>query len=191
MKYAVAPLCLLLAAGAARADLVAWNYDWSKSSPGVPVGVDTGVVFTPSAGIATGDHTIRAVTLSAIIFPVRAAPQDVSGRPYSLVLDLTDKASGQTGEVTFTGQLFGPFGDTNVFNAPRTQHLHLGGHDYAVTLVAYTAPGPPLSHLTGSIVAGVTIDAADTAPEPTGFALAAAGLSLAGGLSWVRRRRSV
>jgi hypothetical protein len=126
-----------------------------------------------------------------------------------MVLDLTDKASGLKGELTFTGLLSGKLtatsaNITNQFVSPLTQDLHLGGHDYRVTIGPYSAPGPPQSVNRGAISASVVIDPTggtggggsppppppppvDKSPEPASFLLAAAALPV---LALLRQRRS-
>jgi hypothetical protein len=207
---AVAALGILLSAAAmSRADMIQWTYDWSKSTNTVS-GNSTNsgeVLFTSLSGQVTGGSTVVASNLSTLSAAVLPKPDVFTSAPYHMVLDLTDKASGQKGELTFTGLLSGKLtatsaNMTNQFVSPLTQDLFLGGHDYRVTIGPYSAPGPPQSINRGAISAGVVIDPTsgggnpppppppppvDKSPEPASFLLAAAALPV---LALWRRRRS-
>jgi hypothetical protein len=203
---------LLSAAAMSRADMIQWSYDWSKST-NTAIGKDGtggaggGVAFTSLSGAVSGNSTIVASNLSTFSAASVGIPDTLSGVPYHMVLDLTDKASGQQGVLTFNGLLSGSLSAkganiTNQFLSPLTQDLQLGGHDYRVSIGPYSAPGPPDSVNRGAISASVAIDPTsgtgggggnpppvDKSPEPASFLLAAAALP-ALALLRARRRRA-
>src|SRR5262249_16823776 len=106
-----AAFALLAGAGAARADLIAWTYNWDRSP--VSVASDSGngsVSFTNEpTKHATGSSDTVATNLKANSLAPATAPDTISGAKgaYTLTLKLTDKDSGQSGTLTFTGKLSG------------------------------------------------------------------------------------
>ncbi|OWK40842.1 PEP-CTERM sorting domain-containing protein [Fimbriiglobus ruber] len=126
--------------------------------------------------------------------------------PYSLTLNLTDGATGQTGSVTIAGVLQGSFdvnqyllGNAsgnplgNLFTSPATQTLTLGSTQYTVSAAAYTEPTVPqpagYSFVGGGIDVTVTpMTIGPTTPEPGTAALAGLGLAGLGLVGRFRRR---
>ncbi len=196
----LAALALLLLAGArANADFIQWSYNWNIS----PISVlsDSGngsVSFTNQPQqTASGNSDTVATNLKANSLAPPSNPDTLNHTgAYSLTLNLTDTASGQTGTLTFSGKLGGNFSKssaniTNAFNTPTVQTLFLGGNSYTVTIGPYSPPGPPDSTNLGSIAAHVdvsSISPASSAPEPSTLLLGLFGLSGAGAFSWRKRR---
>jgi hypothetical protein len=199
--FCASVLALLGGVGAARADLIAWSYNWDRTPVSVVSNSGNGSVsFTnePTKD-ATGSSDTVATNLKANSLAAAAAPDAISGAngAYTLTLKLTDKASGQSGTLTFTGKLSGSFSKdsaniTNTFGGPLTQVLTLGLNTYTVTMGQYAPPGPPSASNFGSIAAHVDVQgevgSAQSSPEPSALLLSGLGLALAGGARWRKRR---
>src|SRR5262245_60151140 len=199
--YCASALALLWGVGAARADLIAWSYNWDRTP--VSVASDSGngsVSFTnePTKD-ATGSSDTVATNLKANSLAPAAAPDALTRAKgaYTLSLKLTDKASGQSGVLTFSGVLSGKFSKdsaniTNAFTGPLTQVLTLGVNTYTVTMGQYAPPGPPSASNFGSIAAHVdvqgSVGSTQSTPEPSALLLSGLGLALAGGAGWRKRR---
>jgi hypothetical protein len=231
---------LFLTGTRARAGLVdpstaQWTYNFTPGtvvpsgtpgavqvSPGVfvnqvnAVAADTpgtgGVSFTNEpARDVTGGSDIVASNLRVFSSADPTTPDKLSTNgAYSFVLVLTDKASGDSAVLTFTGKLSGTFsaGNSNVANQftgatvmvggqPVVgQEVTLGAFNYTVTFPAnyYSPPGPPLASNAGSISAHVALTPADvhtaTVPEPTTIVLSGLGLALMGAAGWRKRRQA-
>jgi hypothetical protein len=188
-----AALALLLAmAPAARADWIAWTYSWSNNPQSIladnPAGGGMITLTDEPTLSAVGSTDIVATNIHTYSTAAQTAPDTFTNKPYTLTLNLTDSASGQSGSAVFTGAFNGTLtatssNITNTFTGPTTEILFLGNNEYTVTLTAYTPPGP-----TGSVNAGaigahatVTVETVQLAstPEPTALVLAAFGIPIA------------
>jgi hypothetical protein len=192
---AAAAAAFLFAPAAARADPI-WSYDWSKSTNSVvgDPGNNGSVNLTSFSGTLTGNQSIHATTISAVISPTASQPDHYTSDLYSLVIDLTDQASGKTGELTFTGHLSGtvspsgPVSLTNVFDSPTTQTIKIGANDYTVTIGPFVSPTGLNATQDGKIDATVQVTPdvpVDRTPEPSGLVLAGVAFA-AFGAAWRR-----
>jgi hypothetical protein len=113
-------------------------------------------------------------------------------------MTIRDKASGETGALTFTGYFTGELSAhrielENHFTGPTEQKIDLGHHIYDVTLGAFSPPGPPRTSRGAS--SGAPARGAFSAhvnvyhnPEPSALILAALGAL--GGAAALRRKGS-
>jgi len=202
---------LALAVRPAWADPIPWAYDWSKSTNAISgdAGNTGGVSFTSFSGVLAGDQSIHATTVAAFLSQTPTKADTYSGEAYHMVLDLTDKTSGQSGELTFTGHLFGSVALTgasltNTFDTPVTQTLTLGGNLYTVTIGPFIAPKKVNAGSDGFIDASVSVGGTvglpppppppppptgGHTPEPASLVLACAALPLLALLRRPGRRR--
>jgi hypothetical protein len=213
-RMLMAPLALLsLAAGAARADLISWSYNWAAGASSVATdGNGTGSInfsINPGGTIA-GDSTISVANLSTASSATAAAPDTFTAKPYSLTLSLTDGPSQASGQLTFAGHLDGTLTATsaaiqNTFDGATTQSLKLGNDTFTVSIGPYSPPGAPTATLTGGISAFVTVNGApvpvpepptplpgpvESAPEPSTLVLTALAVPLWGLAGRNRRNRT-
>lgn len=207
MSHTLRRLALLsfavLGAGRASAEMVDYSYQWSTSSGGIVVGTNattgnglsTGSVAfalfadgTASAESGGGPSVIPAASVSTTGSASDAAP-DVFASPFDLTLRLTDAASGEFGDLTFTGTVNGSLTATASsltadLDGPLTRALTLGAFVYEVTIdpasVSVPAPVSPPALLGAFVrVSELRPDVPVTqTPEPAGLLLAGVGLSL-------------
>jgi hypothetical protein len=199
-------IALLVAlGGSARADLIAWTYNWDRDPVSIPADSGTGGISLTNevAKAATGNSDVVATNLRVFSTAPATAPDTlVNGGGYTLSLTLTDSASGAASTMTFTGKLSGTFSSANAniintFTSPTTETVVLGGNTYNVTVGPYSPPGPPTASNAGSISAHVAVVPGDNGggggiqdvPEPSTMLLAGLGLSFLGGAAWRKRRQ--
>jgi hypothetical protein len=176
-------------------------------SPAFPTGIVTypsdRVQFSDVAGSGTGPLSVTAFQMGA---------STDFGAPFSSKLDtftlgfgILDKATGQSGSISFTGALDGRMGSGSAhngfvelfvdFTGKAQQSLVLGGHLYQVSIDPYhfvfnqdlnaVKQFPFVTPYQG---VPVRVQVSDV-PEPSTLALAALGLSGLGLRAWRRRRR--
>jgi hypothetical protein len=191
-------IILLIGTADARAELIQWTYNWSRSpaqvhadSPG------TGYISLTDEGTksATGTSNLVATNLQAHSTATTTHPDVFTNKPYTLNLTLQDQASGHSGTLAFTGEFNGTLtanssNVSNTFTGPTTQTLTLGNHLYTVTIGPYAAPGPTGAVNSGSIAARaeVTVSTIFHTPEPNSCVLALLG-GVCATLVRCRRRR--
>jgi hypothetical protein len=177
---------LLFSTARARAELIQWSYNWSRSpaqvyadSPG------TGYISLTDEGMksAAGNSYLVATNLQAHSTASVANPDVFTNKTYTLNLYLQDQDSGKYGTVSFTGEFNGMLtadssNISNTFVGATTQSLVLGDHVYAVTIGPYAAPGPTGAVNAGSIAARaeVTVSTILQLPEPSSGLLALMGV---------------
>jgi hypothetical protein len=205
MRHARATLCgaallwLLTFGSSARADLIYWNYSWSRSpsdvladSPG------TGSISLTDEGLksAVGSTDIVATNIKVHSTAPPQTPDTFTNAAYTLSLYLADQASGFNGTLSFTGLFNGTISALNsniknTFTGLVTQFLVLGDNKYTVTIGPFVPPGPPGSTTSGSIGAHATVKVEsliNDVPEPNTLVLALAGMPLFGVAAWRRAR---
>jgi hypothetical protein len=191
---------------------VNWSYNWTHSP--IVIAADTGgtggvTLTNHQGGTGSGNSDIVATQITTFSSASVNTPDHFTGKNYSLILDLTDLSSHQSGMLTFNGTLNGTLSATsanikNTFTGPLTQHLDLGANIYTITIGPYAAPGIPDATQTGSISAHVSVQAASTggssggatppptheSPEPATLLLAGLGASALALAGWRRRARA-
>jgi hypothetical protein len=183
-----AALAFILAmAPAARADWIAWTYSWSNTPQAILADNAAGggqITLTDEPTLpAIGNTDIVATNIHTLSTASPSAPDTFTNKSYTLTLNLTDTASGQSGAVAFTGVFNGTLtasssNITNTFTSPTTATLDLGSNQYTIILTAYTPPGPTGSVNAGAIGAQATVTVAPIhvvlqTPEPATLLLAA------------------
>jgi len=191
-------------ASPARASFVPWTYNWGRS----PIAVQAdapgtgGISMTDESTLqASGSSDIVATNLRTFSSATRTSPDKFTNKTYSLNLFLKDNDSGQSTTLSFSGKFNGTLTSfnsniTNTFTGDTSKTVHLGDHDYTVTLGSYAPPGPPSAVNAGSITAHVAVDepadptgggdgggGGDTGghlPEPSTLVLSCLGLSCLG-----------
>jgi hypothetical protein len=207
MRHAPVTLCgaallwLLTFAGSARADLIYWNYSWSRSPSDVPAdSPGTGYISLTDEGLksAVGSTDIVATNIKVHSTASADNPDKFTNAPYTLSLYLVDQASGLNCTLTFTGKFNGSVTALssnlkNTFTGLITQTLILGDDKYTVTIGPFVPPGPPGSSSSGSIGAHATVKVETIikdVPEPSTLILAVAAMPLLGVAAWRRVRKS-
>jgi hypothetical protein len=183
---------LLLVGSVARADFVSWSYQASgspvvasdgSSSSGVNFGYD------PKVDVVGNSH-IAIANLWTFSDAPSSSPAMFTHAGYTLGLQLTDAASGQSGSVNLAGELNGSLSAksallTNTYLGNAVQHLALGANLYTVALSGFAPPGPPVSGNGGAISALITVQP-NTVPEPAALTLAVLGFAGLGFVTWRR-----
>jgi hypothetical protein len=196
----IALVILLAGAAPARADLILWNYDWSRSPTDVfadAPGNSYIALTDEQIKSAVGDSDIVATNLRTYSTAPPSEPDTFTAKPYVLSLFLQDVASGMSGTLVFTGQFDGTLSSLsanikNTFTGKTTQSIQLGNNIYTASVGPYAPPGPTDATNAGSISAHamVTVQSViQDVPEPGTLVLA--GLAAPAGLMWWRRRRSL
>jgi hypothetical protein len=208
--FGFAVVVLGLSAGTAAAGAIQWEYSSQLTRVGNAYGMLPGMVADDLIGTGGSIHEDdfsrlvaadpgvawgwRTVQVGAIV-PAGLRLDPLTGAPNTFRLDLTirDRASGQTGTLTFNGHAwediqFGGWNESlmlsrhvhTILSTTGEQDLTLGGNTYHVSVWA-------LDHQSGNsfLEADVTVGATNATPEPGTLALAGLGIGLVG----VRLRR--
>lgn len=156
----------LLVGGAARADYMDWSYRWSLS-PAPVLSSGTGTVSQALGQPGKGATRIlaAAVTTSS---DASAKEPDRYNKTFRLTLHLMDRATHQSGSLTFSGTIIGTLTAnsahlTETFRTP-IEYLRLGKHLYEVELPRYLRLMSPGSLVVPTYYAAVHVW--NVAPPP-------------------------
>jgi hypothetical protein len=189
---------------------VSWSYNFTPSQPLIHSDTGNGTVSFSNEpthnAINSSDVVVTNLKVSSTAPNTSPDSFTSSGGKWSVSLQLTDTASGQSTTMTFTGQLGGTFSQsnaniTNTFTGSTTQSWTdpQNGNKFTVSLIGFTPPGPPSSSNAGSIAAYVQVTPGGSSgggttsgtPEPSTLVLSLLGLGFAGLTSWRKGRRSL
>jgi hypothetical protein len=200
----IALALLLLVNASARADLLTWGYNWEPSVAKVfaNAGGSGYLSLTDEpANSANGSSNTVVTNIHTVSTAPFNTPDIFHQAPITFTLQLTDKATGATGSVKFSGSfsgvIAGNFANIQLaFPTPNaTESVTLGGNKYAVALGTYTPPGPPGASNGGALNAFVTVTPSNgggggvaSAPEPGALTLAGLALPFLGLSGWRKRK---
>jgi hypothetical protein len=195
--YMTALVVCLLAGARARADFVAWNYNWTPSASEILAdNPSTGklTLTNEPGGSAVNDSYIVATNIKTASTADPSSPATFTDKAYSLTLAITDVGSGKTGSLTFGGVFSGTLSNKsaillNNFTGPQTQSVTIGNHMYTVQIGPFAPPGPPTANISGSISALANVKVSDV-PEPSTLVLSGLCLGVFGAGWWYRRFRA-
>ena len=157
--FGLALALLATTAALGRADSVEFSYSFTANPLTVPSGTGS-VSITPYAGGSTtlpyyALYFVPAVsfTSSSSALGTESSPADEFNSAFTVMVGVTDTASGQSHTFTFNGVIEGTLTQTQstltaTFTGPLTQTENLGGNQYTVSIdpnpVAIPAPQPPI-----------------------------------------------
>jgi hypothetical protein len=197
MRHTLNVLCpavcaaFFFASSEARAEIIHYTYSWT-ASPFVLEADNQGtggVAFTSQRpSHVTNSQSIIATNLMSFSSADSRHADHIRNKKVLLTLHLTDDQTHASGNMTFAGLVNGWFTENTVrltltFLGPLKKKLHLGHHNYVVSL-------PP--KITDNIIFPLAIRAKMEAthnPEPSSLVLGALGLAGAGFAAWRKRRR--
>jgi len=182
----------------ARADLIPWAYNWSRSPD--KIGADspgTGYITLTDESLKTAVGSSDIVATNIHVFSTASpnTPDRFTAKPYTLSLYLLDQTSGAFTTLSFSGHFDGTLTATsanisNTFTGQLTQNVVLGANLYTTTIGAYTSPGPPGASNSGSISAHAEVTVQPmpiiATPEPSTLALSGLALPCLGIVLWRR-----
>jgi hypothetical protein len=206
---------LLLNAASARAGSIDWAYQWVGTPSSLNAAQGNGAVqLEGTSGLASDSSDILAASLRTTSSESPDRPAVFSNAGYQLTLRLTDLASQEVAELSFSGQVYGTLSALgarvrNQFGEDARQQVLLGKNWYEVDLAYYTPPGRPgtrdglfgasvavapaihVDALPGVVPLGEVVRAqpgpVTNNPEPSSLVLAGLGSLLLGGQAWRRR----
>ncbi|HWG41456.1 MAG TPA: hypothetical protein VN688_01630 [Gemmataceae bacterium] len=195
LPLAALVVSLAAAVGSARADYLNWSYGTSTVPPGFSAtgagGGGGSVQLTPFANGAGGTSIPILAFVTSAGTPVTF---NAATSTYTLTMTITDKATNDSGSLTFHGAIGGSLSPTsasltNTFTDTQ-QSLTLDGHVYTVTLppsLSLADPTKPQQSLTATV--SVTNGPISGVPEPASLVLGGLGFSLLGVGGWWKRGR--
>jgi hypothetical protein len=142
---AVLVVGFLFSQRAARAEYMDWSYHWSIS-PAPVLASGTGSVAQALGQPGKGSTRILAAAVTTSSDASTRHP-DYFYKSFDLTLHLTDRATHQSGSLTFQGRISGTLTATSAhliesFRTP-IEHLKLGSHIYYVDLPSRFSLLPP------------------------------------------------
>jgi hypothetical protein len=195
----VALSALLVFVPGARADIIPWQYNWSRSPSEIHADAPgTGYITLTDESLksAVGNSDIVATNLRTFSKATPTNPDVFTAKSYSLSLYLLDTESGKSTTFTFTGQISGTLTAmssnlANTFTGVTMRTMVLGDNRYTVTIGPYSPPGIPGSANAGSISAhaSVLVEHISNTPEPGTLALAGVAGFVLGVARWRSRRQ--
>jgi hypothetical protein len=207
---------LAVAASQVQAEYLNWTYTANPNVAGISVGNNSpkgGAAVTltnfntPQAGAAS-IPVIAYVTSTSSTTPVTFGPSTNLPPTYNLALTITDKSTGDSAKLNFTGSLVGSLTATSSsvvasFKPVTSDSVTLDGHTYTVTIPTVTLAAPTSPQQ--DIMANVSVTGASTTPpgggggssqpptqstpEPASLLLGSLGFSCFGLGCWWKRRR--
>lgn len=219
MKYRLTMLlgsALLLFGQAARAD-VSWSYDWSFDKAGdvndryittgahsqLHMKTDGEIPLTATPALPGTDVVAAHVGYTFTKLPAGAIdyfdgkPGHGAPVPYTLSMDVVDKATGADHVFTISGMISGTLAydkavTMNTFNTPTDfGWVTIGKNQYHFFLTNFTGTGPQ-GGLAGVIGGHVDVrpgtGGPNDSPEPSTMVLSCLGLAATGLAGWRRRR---
>ncbi len=203
-------MVLLAAASHVRADYMNWTYTSSPNVAGVSVGATApgggaSVALTdfntPQAG-ASSIPVIAYVTSSSLTSPITFGSSVNTPSTYTMALQITDKATGNSGTLNFDGSLAGPMSATtsgviNTLTPIGSNTLSLDGYKFTVTIPSVTlaAPTSPQQNIMAMVsvsnASGSTVGQTSGTPEPGSLLLGSLGFSFFGVGCWWKRRSTL
>ncbi len=149
----------LFCCGVVRADYMDWSYHWSIS-PSPVLASGTGSVAQALSRSGLGAHRLL-VAAATTTSSAMASDPDHFNKNFKLSLRLTDLATHQSGNLTFSGNISGTlsYNRAQLSESFRTnvEHLRLGNHMYWVTLPNYVRLMPPGSSAVPMLYASVLV----------------------------------
>jgi hypothetical protein len=202
----IATALLFLTNISARADQIAWSYNWEPSASKVFAnGGGSGYLkLTDEPAKTAGGSSNTVVTnIQAVSTAAFNTPDIFNKVPVSFSLQLQDLASKATDKLTFSGSfsgvITGSFANVQwASTSPMSETVTLGGNKFTVALGSYTPPGPPGAQNSGALNAFVTVTPPSSGgghtsgtPEPAALTLACMAFPFVGLCSRRKRRAKV
>ena len=157
----------LLCDNTARAEYMNWSYHWSIGS-GRVLASGTGTVSQALGQPGTGATRILAAAVTTNSDATTSNP-DRFHSYFDLTLHLTDRATHQSGTLTFQGLISGTLTSnsahlTESFRTP-IEHIKVGNHIYYVELPSHFTLLPPGSPVVRDYYASIWVE--NVPPPPT------------------------
>jgi hypothetical protein len=152
----LAAACFLSAGSAARASEISWSYQFVSDGHSVNFIHSNhafGLIGLPGNGSGSRHTTDGATTdISTKIWSFSTAsashPQSVANLPFAVNLRITDRASGVSAYVSFSGALSGNIWNNGstlhpTFSGPPTRQVDINHHLFTVSYESFAPPKGP------------------------------------------------